>query len=177
MENKYKREVITDSKDFFNFMAITETNYHYNGDGQPTYRDPVSGANIAKTVVGRIKEILLLDEYSSKTDPLGMKHFNVKICVEVSTDYSSGQYKATSSSIFQGEPDKPETGEARSLRDSFPFAWTEFISHRGYIYHAGQWIKSVYTIWREEQEKLEQEALNSLKKPEEVKKNAVPTKK
>jgi hypothetical protein len=167
-----RRDLITDNKAFFHLMAITETNYHYNGDGLPTNKD-----NSPKSVRGRIVEMLLLQEYATRQDNSGKKHFYVETCLEVSTRYSSGQYEATSKYIFVGEPDAPTTAEARKLRENFPLAWDEFSKHRGHLFHAGQWIKSAYTLWLEEQNKIEQEALNSLKKSEEVKKNALPTKK
>jgi hypothetical protein len=167
-----RRELITDSDIFFNLMTITETNYHYGGDGLPTNKD-----NSQKTVKGRVVELLLLQKYSTEHDNSGKKHFCVETCLEVSTKYSSGQYEASSKYIFAGEPDAPATAEARILKDSFPLAWAEFSKHRGHLFHAGQWIKSPYTLWLEEQNKIEQEALNSLKKSEEVKKNALPTKK
>jgi hypothetical protein len=162
LDKKLKENFKTQDKSFKEFMSITETDWHFDGDGKTIEQAGDTGAFIPRTVMGRIVEFLKEIEPPGMAPEAIIKEYRVQMRVDIKT-LAKGDRKETRGStpfFCDGSVDKPTDFYSQEVRMRYPKAWEEFKLHRGYIYHSGQWIKSMYVQHLEDQEKL-----NVSKKP------------
>lgn len=154
LDKKLKEIFKTQDKKFVEGLSITETDWHYDGDGKTIEQVGDTGAFVPRTIMGRIVEYLKQLERPGLTQSAGPKSFEVRIRLDIRTKAEGDRKEVIGNSPYDGTVDEPVGLAAEELRLRFPKAWDEFKLHRGFIYHSGQWIKSSYVAYLEEQEKL-----------------------
>jgi hypothetical protein len=155
LDKKLKEVFRTQDEAFKSYMSITETNWHYDGDGKTVEQAGNTGVFVKRLVMGRVVEFL------KEVDHIGMgpkpkeTTFVIWMRLDIKTpaDGDRRQVVGNKPYFYEGTVDNPADFYSQEVRQMFPKAWEEFKAHRGFIYHSGQWIKSMFVQNLEDQEK------------------------
>jgi hypothetical protein len=155
LDKKFKEDFKTQDKNFKNYLSITETDWHFDGDGKTIEMVGDTGVFVPRSVKGRIVEYLDEKIGQGLLENTYPKTFTIGIRLDVMTMPEGDRKKTIGNVVYTyGKTiDDPISYQSEETRLRFPKAWEEFKLHRGYLYHSGQWIKSSYLTYLEEQEK------------------------
>jgi|LQAB01.1.fsa_nt_gi hypothetical protein len=155
LDKKLKEVFRTQDKNYKDYMSITETDWHYDGDGKTVEMVGETGVLIPRNTMGRIVEYLREVKDETLGPPKQMREFTVDLRLDVKTlgDGDRREIIGNTPFIYIGDIDHPADYYSQEARQRFPKAWDSFKAHRGLIFHSGQWIKSMYVAYLEEQEK------------------------
>ncbi len=153
LDKKLREFFTTQDKNFKSDMSITETDWHFDGDGKSIEQVGDTGTFVPRTIKGRIVEYLHEQEKPGLVKTSYPKTFCIRIRLDIKTLAEGDRKETIGNIIYTGTLDEPVSISSEEIRIRFPKAWDEFKLHRGYLYHSGQWIKSVYFTYLEEQEK------------------------
>jgi hypothetical protein len=153
LDKKLQELFKTQDEKFKSGLSITETAWHYDGDARPIELDPSTGTQIKRTLMGRVVEFLYEKEIVGLTPQTGIKTFEVRLRLDIKTIAEGDRKEVIGSNAVCGTLENPKGFYSIGYSQRFPKAWAEAKAHRGYVFHSGQWIKSMYLSYLEEQEK------------------------
>ncbi len=155
LDKKFREAFRTQDEAYKDYMSITETNWHFDGDGKGVGQVGETGIFTKKDSMGRIVEFFRLQESVGLGPPPSHKVFSIYIRLDIKVLGFGDRKEVVGNRLYEyGESiDKPIDFYSSEVRELFPKAWEEFKNHRGYLYHSGQWIKSMYLQYLEDKEK------------------------